>query len=219
MSNDITNQTSVNNINNEQIKEKQKQEAFESFLQLAGFNLDGSNLNTTVIDRSFLNSTAFYMFFPVFVVFVIGIMFAVGAHWITWPAGVYLAILTFIILYGFNMLYRMQINNSGVCDKLNIKNKLNAFVSQDLIDMVTNSPTNNQGVACRMQDKQNDVREKFQDFSEKKPDNKSDSSLSDDEDDCKKCKKTKESDSSMSETTSSDFVDLSELKRHNIKRF
>lgn len=85
--------------------------AFTSVTRLQPVQLDTFFSQVTEEQRQVLNFNAFYIYFPLFVVIIIGLWLMVGFNWISWPVGLFLSVLMFIILYAFSILYRIQVYN------------------------------------------------------------------------------------------------------------
>lgn len=97
-----------------EIPPDRRQAAFDTFSNITGFrpaNLGFIFNQVTHEQRELLNIQTFYMFFPLFILSLLAIWLLVGFGWMSWPIGLFLSALVFLIIYGFSLLYRMQANN------------------------------------------------------------------------------------------------------------
>lgn len=97
-----------------EIPADKREAAFNAFTEVTNFQpINVGTIFSEITDeqRNILNLTAFYIFFPSFLFVLVAIWLMVGFNWFTWPAGLFLSVLTFIILYGFALLYRTQVYN------------------------------------------------------------------------------------------------------------
>ncbi len=104
----------------ERLTEQQEIRAFEIFRQVTGYepvNIEHIVDSINSQDRFVVNFTGFYMFIPILLLALIGLLLAIVYSWINWADGLYLMSLAIAILYGFNMLYRTlainSLNNDG----------------------------------------------------------------------------------------------------------
>jgi hypothetical protein len=92
------------------IPDAKRQAAFNAFYEITGYNpLNLNNFNED--QKTLLNFNVYYIIFPVILTFWIAIWLMVGFGWIAWAAGLFLSVLTVIILYGFSIIYRIQVEN------------------------------------------------------------------------------------------------------------
>jgi hypothetical protein len=106
---------------------EQVEAAFQAFSKVTGYqplNIDQTVSSLNHQNHDIVNFTGFYIFIPIMLVLIIGIWLAVIAYWMTWPPALFLTCLVFVILYGFNMLYRTVALNSVDEDDEELKNRL-----------------------------------------------------------------------------------------------
>lgn len=91
-----------------------RQAAFKAFSSVTGY--EPMNMNQVFTDihnqtYTIVGFTAFYVFMPVLILILVALWLMVGFGWIQWAPALYLSILSFIILYGFSILYRISAQN------------------------------------------------------------------------------------------------------------
>lgn len=92
------------------ISDAQRRAAFNAFYDITGYNpLNLNNFNEE--QKTLLNYNTYYIIFPVILTFWIAIWLMVGFGWVAWGAGLFLSVLAVIILYGFSIIYRIQVEN------------------------------------------------------------------------------------------------------------
>lgn len=133
-----------------EIPASRRRAAYDAFTDITGFrpaNFGVFFSQVTNEQRELLNINAFYMFFPLFILSLLTIWLLVGFGWMSWPIGLFLSALMFLIIYGFSLLYRMQANNFLVNQNAIWQNE--AINAQDNFeDTVAYWPQGLFGVAC-----------------------------------------------------------------------
>lgn len=122
--------TGPNSNCNTKIPSDRREAAFDAFRQVTNFtpvNVGGVFSEITDSQRNILNLTAFYIFFPTFLFVLVAIWLMVGFTWLTWPAGLFLSVLAFIILYGFALLYRTQVYSFLISQNQDWQNNASSF--------------------------------------------------------------------------------------------
>ncbi len=139
----------MNALNNQStISIDKKKLAFNEFVRVTGYKpLELNQVLDTINNREkeLLNINAFYIFFPVFLLSLFAIWLVAGFGWINWITGLFLTGLSFIVLYGFSMLYRIHVqtfinNNQEEISQSNFENSI-AYWPQGLLSVI-NSLTN-----------------------------------------------------------------------------
>lgn len=86
--------------------------AFKDTTGLDPATLTVSSVQTTSsakqIGKQIINFNAFYIFFPVGLVFFIGIWLMMGFGWFDWAVAIYLSFLLILIIYTFDVMYRIH---------------------------------------------------------------------------------------------------------------
>lgn len=98
-----------------EIPNDKRKAAYDAFTEVTGFK--PYNFNKIINDfnereKKILNFGAFYMFFPIFLLSIIAIWLMVGFGWLNWVIGLFLTVISFVVLYGFSVIYRVQVQNS-----------------------------------------------------------------------------------------------------------
>lgn len=135
---------------NTEISPDRRRAAYRAFTDVTGFqpaNLGNLFAQVTNEQRNVLNMTAFYIFFPMFILILIGVWLMAGFDWIAWPVALFISVLAFILLYGFSMLYRMQVYNNLVSQDQIWKADAQA-VQNNLANSVAYWPQGLFAVAC-----------------------------------------------------------------------
>ena len=111
------------------ISDAQRQAAFNAFTDITGFKPVDLNQAFSIItedEKKVLAFTAFYIFFPLGLIILIGIWILAIVGTFTWPLALFLSIFLFIILYLLSIAYRNQAEHS-----LNSRNtQLRTIVSE-----------------------------------------------------------------------------------------
>jgi hypothetical protein len=139
----------INALNNQsEISVDKRRSAFDDFFRVTGYKpLELNQVLSTISTREkeLLNINAFYIFFPVFLLSLFAIWLVAGLGWISWITGLFLTGLSFIILYGFSMLYRIHVqtfldNNPEETFQSNFENSI-AYWPQGLLAVVNSLTT------------------------------------------------------------------------------
>lgn len=117
--------------------------AAKVFKELTGF--DPSELTSTSntekeVAKKIINYNAFFIYLPIGLLFFIAIWLMVGFGWIIWPVGIFLTMFLVIIVYIFNITYRVeaqaavdriidQENETDEEEVENLQNKMKTFVA------------------------------------------------------------------------------------------
>lgn len=112
-----------------EIPSNKRKAAFNAFSEVTGYkpiNLSQSFNHITSTQKKILNFNAFYIFFPIFLLGLIVIWLMVGVGWIDWIVGLFLTALSFLILYGFSMAYRIHAQNFLNNENNQLQNDANA---------------------------------------------------------------------------------------------
>lgn len=135
---------------NTEIPPDRRTAAYNAFTEVTNFQpADLAVFFSQVTDeqRRILNLNAFYIYFPTFVIILIAIWLMVGFNWISWPVGLFLSVLAFIVLYSFSILYRIQV--FGLLSNQNTTWQSNAAnVQSNFVNSIAYWPQGLFAVAC-----------------------------------------------------------------------
>lgn len=90
------------------------EKAAQAFSKTTGFHpsqLSVNNVSTSPakqIGKKIVNYNAFYIFFPMGFVWFVAIWLMVGFGWLNWVVGIYLSMLLILIVYIFDVVYRIN---------------------------------------------------------------------------------------------------------------
>lgn len=88
-----------------------KNAAYKAFTSVTGYEpLNMDNVFDTIQAQTFamVKFAAFYIFIPIMLLILVGLWLMVGVGWIGWGPALYLSLLSFIVLYGFSILFRVH---------------------------------------------------------------------------------------------------------------
>lgn len=134
----------------ESISDDKVQAAYEAFVDVTGYKTADLNAAFNTImetNEALLNFNVFYIFTPIFILILLAVWFMVGFSWINWVVGLFISGVAFIVLYGFAVFYRIQVQD--YLDSQN--NKLHGYVDtaqKNLENSVAYWPQGLFAVAC-----------------------------------------------------------------------
>lgn len=135
---------------NTSIPPEKREQAYRAFKNITGYealNMQKILDQLTTSQQNVLAISVFYTFIPILILIILVIWLMVGFKIFNWEIGVYLSFLSFIILYGFSIGYRMHGQDLIV--------RKNQTAQQDIIDAQQNFensiaywPQGFAGIAC-----------------------------------------------------------------------
>lgn len=127
-----------------------KQAAYQAFTDVTGYKpLDMQTVFETLNKDTYtiVTYTAFYIFMPVLLLFLIIVWLMVGFQWIHWPLGIFITVLAFVVLYGFSIGYRINAQNYLNQQTEALKN-LSISADENLKTTIAYLPQGQYAVAC-----------------------------------------------------------------------